>query len=85
MISIGQVVYSKCGRDKGKAFIVHSFDENYVYIVDGKLRTLQNPKKKKYKHIQVTGNIVYNIKDKLENKLYILDAEFRKALDVYKQ
>ena len=27
-------------------------DETYVYLVDGKLRTMENPQKKKRKHVQ---------------------------------
>ena len=30
-------------------------DNNYVYLVDGRIRTLDKPKKKKKKHIQIIG------------------------------
>ena len=50
----GQIVFSKSGRDKGMAFIIVDFDESYVYVVDGKLRKLENPKRKNPVHIQIT-------------------------------
>jgi len=54
----GQIVFSKRGRDKGNAMIVVAIDGEYLYLVDGKLRPLERPKKKKAKHIQITSNIV---------------------------
>lgn len=84
MYSVGQVVYSKCGRDKLNPFIVVSVDDEFVYICDGDLRKLQKPKKKKKKHIQITQKIDYNIKQKLENNEYLLDADIRKALSEFK-
>ena len=84
MYSKGQVVYSKCGRDKQNPFIVVTFDDEYVYICDGDTRKLEKPKKKNKKHIQITHKIDYNIKQKLEDNEYLLDADIRKALAIYK-
>ncbi len=44
--SVGQVVYSKSGRDKGYAFIATSVEGDYCLLVDGKLHKLAKPKKK---------------------------------------
>jgi len=54
----GQMVFSKRGRDKGKAMIIIAADGEYAYLVDGMCRPLEKPKKKKAKHIQITNNIV---------------------------
>ena len=35
------------GRDKGLYFIVVDVDENYVYLVNGSVRKIDKPKKKK--------------------------------------
>lgn len=46
-IAIGQVVKSRAGRDKGRIFLVLDIvDNQYVKIVDGDLRKLDNPKQK---------------------------------------
>lgn len=50
----GQIVRSKKGRDEGKVFVITDvIDENYLYLVDGKLRKLNRPKKKKVKHVYI--------------------------------
>ena len=52
---IGLLAKSKAGHDKGHIYVVCQADEAYVYLADGKMRTLSNPKKKKRKHIQLIG------------------------------
>ena len=54
----GQIVFSKKGRDKGRGMIVIAIDGEYAYLVDGVLRTLAKPKKKKAMHVQITNTIV---------------------------
>ncbi|GFI61674.1 hypothetical protein IMSAG049_00835 [Clostridiales bacterium] len=81
--TVGQVVYSKSGHDKGKSFIIISIEGEYLYLVDGKSRRIDKPKKKKMKHVQITGHYDQEIKAKLENDKYILDADFAKALKQY--
>lgn len=50
---IGMLVKSKAGHDKGKIYVIADMDETYVYVVDGRRKTLGSPKKKKYRHVQV--------------------------------
>ena len=57
-MNVGQIVFSKRGRDKGQAMIVIAVDGEYAYLVDGRLRPLGKPKKKKVKHIQPTNEVV---------------------------
>lgn len=54
-MQIKQIVFSKCGRDKGRAYVITDIQGDYVFLVDGKLRPLSKPKKKKAKHIQITN------------------------------
>ncbi len=83
LYSKGQIVFSKSGRDKDTAYIVFDCDESYVYVVDGKRRGLEKPKRKNKVHIQPTNSINEDIKNKLENNLYILNSDIRKALAEY--
>lgn len=83
MYSKGQIVYSKSGRDKKRPFIVFDFDDEFLYLVDGSLRKLEKPKKKKKKHVQIVNKIDYDIKKKIEEKSYLLDSDFRKALKCF--
>lgn len=50
---IGMLAKSKAGHDKDTVYVIYKLDEAYVYLVDGKLKTIGKPKKKKYKHIQI--------------------------------
>ena len=48
---IGCFVKSKSGRDTGKCYVIIGTHSEYVYLVDGNIRTLDNPKKKNVKHL----------------------------------
>lgn len=80
---VGQVVFSKCGRDQGKPFIVISVEEEYVYLVDGKLRKIDKPKLKKKKHVQKTHTIMEWIKQKIIEENHLTNNDVRKALKEY--
>lgn len=54
-MKIGQIVYSKAGRDKGKVLSVILGDNSKVFVVDGKERPLERPKLKNPKHLEFTG------------------------------
>ena len=81
-IEPGQVVRSLAGRDKGNHQVVLKIvDESYVYLVDGKQRTLKKPKKKKISHVQITKEWVnLKIDEKDLNDSYI-----RKQLKAYEE
>ena len=52
-IKPGQLVRSKAGRDRGKHYLVLKvLDDRNVLLVDGKKRSLSNPKKKNTIHLQ---------------------------------
>ena len=62
---IGMLARSAAGHDEGKMYVIIAEDAAYVYLVDGKVRTLDKPKKKKYRHIQIikTNNDIRDIND----------------------
>ena len=80
MVSLGQVVFSKCGRDKGKPFVVVELGDGHCYLADGKARQLANPKRKKEKHVQITNHIDEGVRDALLSGDALLNADLRKAL-----
>lgn len=49
----GYLAYSLAGHDKGEIFLLVKEDKNYVYVADGSIRTLDRPKKKNKRHIQI--------------------------------
>lgn len=50
---IGMLAKSKAGHDKGHVYVIFDVDKSYVYLIDGEIRTMDRPKKKKKKHIQI--------------------------------
>lgn len=61
-IVAGMLAKSLAGHDENSIYYINSVDTEYVYLVDGRLRKLSNPKRKKKKHIQVIKTI-YNIEE----------------------
>lgn len=49
----GMLVRSKAGHDKAQMYVIKDVDDTYVYLVDGRIRTKDHPKKKKKKHVQI--------------------------------
>lgn len=85
-IVLGQVVYSKAGRDTGKIFVVTSIiDNSYVYVSDGDLRRVENPKKKKIKHLIFTNDVLDFLTLKLATESKVSNSDVRKALVEYKE
>ncbi len=57
-ITRGQMVRSKAGRDKDRMFIiVDVIDDQYVTIVDGDLRRVEKPKRKKIRHLSKINKV----------------------------
>ena len=85
-ISVGQVVMSKAGRDKGRIFLVLDIiDAGYVSIIDGDLRKLDHPKRKKIKHLMVYNTVLSQLNEKLENDIKINDAYIKELLEPFKK
>ena len=54
----GMFARSLAGHDKGKLYVISDVQEPYVFLVDGKIRTANRPKKKK---------LIENIRNKYKN------------------
>ncbi|HHW03512.1 MAG TPA: RNA-binding protein [Thermoanaerobacterales bacterium] len=81
-LSLGQLVLSCAGRDSGRFMIVVKIlDSNYVYVADGTLRKIENPKKKKIKHLKVLNKKSDYIAEKLQNKRKVYNDEIKRALE----
>lgn len=56
-IKLGSIVKSIAGKEKDKFFLVIEIDEKYAMIANGKRRPLENPKKKKIRHLEFIKQI----------------------------
>lgn len=81
-VSPGHVVLSKAGRDKGKKFMVLTVDKegSYVYVADGNLRKVENPKKKKLRHLDLTGKMLDKLAIKLKDGKALQNSEIYKGI-----
>lgn len=58
-MEVGRVVFSKAGRDAGHYFVVVAvLDKDHVAIANGCQRKVDNPKKKKIKHLVAKPEIL---------------------------
>lgn len=48
---------SLAGHDKGNLYMIIEVDERYVYLADGKYKTLDKLKKKNKQHIQIIHGV----------------------------
>ena len=84
-ISIGSVVLSTQGRDKGMYFVVVSVGRDVVYLADGGMRKLAAPKKKNVKHVSHSGVVLEGIAGKLHEGKKVFDSEVKSALRQFNQ
>lgn len=83
-IAVGQVVKSRAGRDKGNIFLVLDIiDSKHIYIVDGDIRKLDAPKKKKISHVIVYNTVFPELKEKMKNGTKINNSYIRKLLEPF--
>ena len=80
---IGKFATSKAGHDKTKLYIIINEDLEYVYLVDGDLKPLDKPKKKRKKHIQIINKVDEIIQNKLDTKQIIYNEDIKRAIKLY--
>ena len=56
-LQVGMVVCAAAGKEKDNFYIVTGMDGRFVYLADGKHRTLEKPKRKNVRHIRLTGTV----------------------------
>ena len=79
-IQISDVVVSVRGRDQGEWFYVIGIEENYFLLANGKNRTLENPKRKKQKHVEKVLRSETRVAAKLRSGDKVLNGELRRDL-----
>lgn len=79
----GCLVRSLAGHDKGSIFIIIKEDAEYVYLADGKFRTVGKPKRKKKKHVQVSRIRDEKLRDKFMSGSTVTDEEIKYFIKCY--
>jgi ribosomal protein L14E/L6E/L27E len=76
----GRVVESIQGRDRGNCFLVLEADNGIVRIADGLRHKLENPKKKKTKHLRAKP-VLLDLKALRPEGGALQDSDLRRALE----
>ena len=76
----GRVVESIQGRDKGYFFLVLEAAEGIVKIADGRRHRLENPKKKKTKHLRAKP-VLLDLRALRPEGGPLQDSDLRRALE----
>lgn len=50
---VGMLATSKAGHDKDSVYVIIREDGEYIYVADGQNRTVDRPKRKNKKHVQL--------------------------------
>lgn len=80
---LGSLVKSLAGHDKENLFIIIGESSEYVVLVDGKYRTLDNPKYKKKKHVQIIHKTDETLNKKLMHDSRVTDEEIKYCIRCY--
>ena len=52
-----EMAKSLCGHDKDEVYVIYKKDDTFVFLINGRNKTVEHMKKKKQKHIQVILNL----------------------------
>ena len=77
---VGKFAKSKAGHDKNQIYVILKEDAEYVYLVDGKIKTMDKPKKKKKKHIQIILKEDENVSSKIKENKMLINEEIKVAI-----
>ena len=84
-VSKSDIIISLAGRDKGRLFYVLDVQEGYCLLADGKGRKLENPKRKKLKHVRRVSRTETRVADKIRRGDKVLNSELRRDLATFGQ
>ena len=79
-IQISDVVISLRGRDQGELYYVIGKQEELLLLANGKNRTLEEPKRKKQKHVEKVLRSETRVAAKLLSGDKVLNGELRRDL-----
>lgn len=75
----------RAGHDKNQVYLIAKEDDKYVYLVNGKTKTMSQPKRKSRKHVQIVKNIPEEVLQVLEKEEQDTNHQVHKALKIYER
>ena len=74
------IVKAIAGRDTGRCFFVLATEEDFLLLADGKRRRLENPKRKRRKHVELVGQSDSPAAVKIRSNEKVTNSELRRAI-----
>ena len=84
-IAKSNIIRSDAGRDKGKLFVVLAVEGEFLLLADGKSRKVENPKRKKRRHVLFVSAEETRLADKLKRGEKITNSELRRTLAIFRE
>ncbi|MDA8212671.1 MAG: KOW domain-containing RNA-binding protein [Clostridia bacterium] len=79
---VGQLVSSKAGRDADRYFLIYEvLDQSFVRVVDGDLRRVETPKRKRTKHLKPYQLVAGELAERVKSGQRVTNADVRKAIE----
>lgn len=79
-----KLAISRSGHDKDSIYVIVKEEANMVYLADGKLKSLEKPKRKNRKHIQIIGKLPKEITEVCTQENF-RNEEIKRAIKLYQQ
>ncbi len=81
----GKLAQSKSGHDKGSYYVIIKEEEADLYLADGRLKTVEKPKRKNKKHIQIIKKLPEEVTELLPQDGEFRNEEIKRALKLYQK
>lgn len=78
-----EMAKSLSGHDTEQIYVIAGTDGEFVALVNGENRTLEKPKKKNKKHIQIIKKLPVEVMDCLSGEF--TDLAIKRAIKLYEQ
>lgn len=80
----GWLAKSLAGHDKGQLYVVVGADEKNLFLADGRIKTLQKPKQKNRRHVQLVHTHVEKLYEALAGREW-RNEDLIHVLHIYKK
>ena len=81
---VGRFATSKAGHDRTQLYVILAEDGDFVSLCDGRLKTIDKPKKKRKKHVQMINRTVNEeLLQRLRENEKVLDEEIKYEIKHY--
>lgn len=80
---VGMLAVSKAGHDLNHLYVIMKEEGDYLFLADGRIRTMDKPKKKKKKHVQIINEISSIFADKCRSGKKIENEDIKRIIKLY--